>query len=200
MWSVRLSLRHGGAEVGPRTGDSGPDGPDRNSDDHRSLLIGESEHLRQHERLATITVDHGEEAVGVIRWMLHHRPALRPETFVEPALSSPRADLIGTDVPRDGDEPGAHGGLRSERAETPEGTKIGLADEILDLPRRPECGADAPHHRLGGPDQQFDRTVIALAGRQGDVEKRILGGHSRSMSSGRQRRARLGRGGEHPVC
>jgi predicted anti-sigma-YlaC factor YlaD len=122
---------------------------DRNATDLGRGRVRQTDDLGEHERLPPLRRERVEQhldrdGLGRVR-----RPALVPPTRFQRAPALSAADGIGTDAPRDREQPQPAGGPTLEPRQRPQRPRVRLLDEVAHVVAASEICAVPPHVPLG---------------------------------------------------
>ena len=122
---------------------------DRNATDLGRGRVRQTDDLREHERLAPFGGERVEQHLDSDGLGRVGRPALVPPTRLQRAPALSAAHGIGTDPPRDREQPHPAGGTSLESRQRPQRPPVRLLDEIANIVAASEICAVPPHVRLG---------------------------------------------------
>ena len=178
-------------EIRSGASDARADGADRNPQDSGRLRVGETEHLGQHERGATIVVERADEHIEIDSAGDRgpFRPTrLRPQPTEQEPASLGAAHVVDARVVGDGQQPGARRRLSSIRRQRSKGPHVDLLREVVGLLPPAEVGTQTPDVGLTRPHEARERRPVTAPGRERQrsevVHGAIVAAGNQSVGSG----------------
>jgi predicted anti-sigma-YlaC factor YlaD len=140
--------------------------------------VRQTDDLREHERLPPLRRERVEQhldrdGLGRVR-----RPALVPPTRLQRAPALRAAHGIGTDPPRDREQPHPARSPSLESRQRPQRPRVRFLDEVADVVAASEIGAVAPHVPLGLAHEGPKCDAVSGRGGAHDLFVVVHGGRS----------------------
>ena len=147
------------------------------------LRIGQSQHLREDQRVATVGLQTIQQHPDLDDVLESRRGRGGAEQSLQVDLagrSGPglvAADLVDDHAAGDREQPGSCRGSAGEPGQRAQRPQEGLLGEVVGAARVGQEGDGAPDVFFGGPDELLERTAIAAPGRQRQSGHPVAVGH-----------------------